>query len=74
MDAVVGRADHDARHADEPARAALAATMCERLRARLGVRPVVELVPPGALERSEFKARRVIDDRDLYRSLRAETP
>ena len=45
----------------------LRATMREQLRARIGVHPVVELVPPGTLARSEFKARRVIDDRDLYR-------
>ena len=43
------------------------ATMTERLRARLGVHPVVELVAAGALPRTEFKARRVVDDRDLYR-------
>jgi phenylacetate-CoA ligase len=46
---------------------ALRALMRERLRARLGVHPVVELVPHGTLPRTEFKARRVIDDRDLYR-------
>jgi phenylacetate-CoA ligase len=48
---------------------ALGQTMRERLRARLGVHPRLELLPAGALPRSEFKARRVIDDRDLYRSL-----
>jgi phenylacetate-CoA ligase len=72
MDELLVRAEHAESHADERARTALAATMRDRLRARLGVRPVVELVPPGTLERTEFKARRVIDDRDLYRSLRAE--
>jgi phenylacetate-CoA ligase len=41
--------------------------MKERLRARLGVTPIVELVAEGTLPRTEFKARRVIDDRDLYR-------
>jgi phenylacetate-CoA ligase len=41
--------------------------MQERLRARLGVRPKLELVPEGEIPRTEFKARRVIDDRDLYR-------
>jgi phenylacetate-CoA ligase len=46
---------------------ALRATMRERLRARLGVHPVVDLVPEGTLPRTEFKARRVVDDRDLYR-------
>jgi len=28
---------------------------------------VVDLVPAGTLPRTEFKVRRVIDDRDLYR-------
>jgi len=42
-------------------------TMRQRLQARLGVRPVLELVAEGSLPRTEFKARRVIDDRDLYR-------
>ncbi|MBI2217868.1 MAG: phenylacetate--CoA ligase family protein [Candidatus Rokubacteria bacterium] len=69
MDELLVRAEYADTHADERARAALQAAMRERLRARLGVNPVVELVPAGALERTEFKARRVIDDRDLYRSL-----
>ncbi|MGZ6142787.1 MAG: phenylacetate--CoA ligase family protein, partial [Myxococcales bacterium] len=38
----------------------------ERLQARLGVRPRVELVPEGSIPRTEFKAKRIIDDRDLY--------
>jgi phenylacetate-coenzyme A ligase PaaK-like adenylate-forming protein len=46
---------------------ALRALMRERLRARLGVHPLVDLVPEGTLPRTEFKAKRVIDDRDLYR-------
>jgi len=46
---------------------ALRATMRERLRARFGVHPVLDRVPEGTLPRTEFKARRVIDDRDLYR-------
>ena len=39
------------------------------LRTVLGVRARVEVVEPDVLERTEFKARRVIDDRDLFRSL-----
>ena len=31
-----------------------------------GLRTVVQLVDPGTLERTEFKAKRVIDKRDLY--------
>ncbi len=67
MDELLVRAEHAATHGDGERRARLLATMTERLRARLGVSPVVELVPEGTLPRSEFKARRVIDDRDLYR-------
>ena len=47
---------------------ALRTTMLSRLRTRLGVHPVVELVPEGTIPRTEFKAQRVIDNRDLYRS------
>jgi phenylacetate-CoA ligase len=39
----------------------------ERLQAKCGVRPKLELVPEGTIPRTEFKAKRVIDDRDLYR-------
>ncbi|HEY7252924.1 MAG TPA: phenylacetate--CoA ligase family protein, partial [Methylomirabilota bacterium] len=65
MDELLVRAEYTA---DHQARVeALRATMRARLRARLGVHPVVDLVPEGTLPRTEFKARRVIDDRDLYR-------
>ncbi len=40
-----------------------------RLRTVIGVRPLVRLEPPGTLQRTEFKARRVVDNRDLYREL-----
>jgi phenylacetate-CoA ligase len=68
MDELLVRAEYAAAHRDT---VALGATMKERLRARLGVTPVMELVPEGTLPRSEFKAKRVIDDRDLYHSTRA---
>jgi phenylacetate-CoA ligase len=67
MDELLVRAEYASSHAETGRRAALAATMKERLRARLGVTPVVELVALGELPRTEFKAKRVIDDRDLYR-------
>jgi len=51
----------------------LRGTMRDQLRARLGVHPVVELVPHGTLARTEFKARRVIDDRDLYNGFPTST-
>lgn len=43
------------------------------LRTVLGVGAKVVPVPPGTLERTEFKARRVIDDRDLWREARRTT-
>lgn len=67
MDELLVRAEYAASHTDPEARRRLATTMTERLRARLGVRPIVELVAEGEIPRTEFKARRVIDDRDLYR-------
>lgn len=70
MDELLVRVEYAASHAAPEARAQLAATLRARLRARLGVHPVVDLVPAGTLPRTEFKARRVVDDRDLYRALR----
>ena len=43
-----------------------------RLRGVIGIRPVVRLEPPGALPRTEFKARRVIDNRRLYEEVLQE--
>jgi phenylacetate-CoA ligase len=74
MDDLVVQTEYDAAVAG---RAAADATVLTRLRddlqARLrtviGVRPSVRLEPPGTLARTEFKARRVIDNRDLYRDM-----
>jgi phenylacetate-CoA ligase len=67
MDELLIRAEFAATHAAAEVRERLRVTMLERLRARLGVRPMLELVPQGQIPRTEFKARRVIDDRDLYK-------
>jgi phenylacetate-CoA ligase len=67
MDELLIRAEFSASHAEPGRLEVLGRTMRERLRARLGVHPVIDLVPEGTLPRTEFKARRVIDDRDLYR-------
>jgi phenylacetate-coenzyme A ligase PaaK-like adenylate-forming protein len=40
--------------------------MAARIKGKIGLRPVMELVPPGTLERTQFKARRVIDKRRLF--------
>jgi phenylacetate-CoA ligase len=42
-----------------------------RFKTTLGVRTAVQLVAPDTLPRTEFKARRVIDNRDLFKELRA---
>src|SRR5205085_12084810 len=65
MDELLVRAEIARTH--QGRRAQIEAGMRERLQARLGVRPKLELVDEGTLPRTEFKARRVIDDRDLYR-------
>ena len=41
----------------------LVSTLEERFREVLGVRTRVEFVPPGTIPRSDFKARRVVDER-----------
>jgi phenylacetate-CoA ligase len=72
MDELLVRAEYAETHAEPARQDALRATMRERLRARLGLHPRVELVPAGSLPRTEFKARRVVDDRDLYRQALGE--
>jgi len=54
---------------DEQAIAAFGATAEKALQTVLGVRAKVVPVPPRTFERTDFKARRVIDERDLFRSL-----
>jgi phenylacetate-coenzyme A ligase PaaK-like adenylate-forming protein len=34
-----------------------------------GLRTVVQMLAPNSLERTEFKARRIIDKRDLYEEI-----
>ena len=41
-----------------------------KLQKVLGLRAVVEIVPPGTFPRTDFKARRVVDDREVFRELR----
>jgi phenylacetate-coenzyme A ligase PaaK-like adenylate-forming protein len=67
MDELLIQAEYSQAFSESGVQEHLRVTMRDRLRAKLGVRPVVELVPQGTLPRTEFKARRVVDDRDLYR-------
>ena len=37
----------------------------------LGLRAKIEIVPHGSLPRTDFKARRIVDDRELFREMKA---
>lgn len=50
--------------------AAMRAEAAGRLLKVLGLRALVEIVPPGTFPRSDFKARRVVDDRQVFREMR----
>jgi phenylacetate-CoA ligase len=56
------------RGADAPA--AMRAEAGTRLHKVLGLRALVEIVPPGTFPRTDFKARRVIDDRAVFSEMR----
>ncbi|WP_405054982.1 phenylacetate--CoA ligase family protein [Vulcanimicrobium alpinum] len=68
MDELLVRAEYDATVAagGDAAIAAFRRTLGDQLRKVLGVGANVEPVPPNTYERTDFKARRVVDDRDLY--------
>ncbi len=51
--------------------AALRADAAQKLQKLLGLRAKVEALPPGTFPRTDFKARRVIDDRDVFREMNA---
>ncbi len=73
MDELAVQVEYDdaTQAAGGPAVEALRRRAVEQLRTVLGVGAKVIAVPPGTLERTEFKARRVIDDRELWREARA---
>jgi phenylacetate-CoA ligase len=39
--------------------------LAKRMKAK-GLRTLVKMMEPGSLERTEFKAKRIIDERNLY--------
>ena len=51
--------------------AALRDDAARQLQKMLGLRARVEVVAPGTFPRTDFKARRVIDDRDVFRDMNA---
>lgn len=70
MDDLTVQVEHDRTIATATAAEAFRRLAEERLRTVLGVGARVVPVPPGTLERTEFKARRVVDDRELLRAAR----
>ena len=56
------------RGADAPA--AMRVEAGARLQKILGLRALIEIVPPGTFPRTDFKARRVVDDREMFREMR----
>jgi len=51
---------------------AFRAEVAHKLQTVLGIRTRIEIVPPRSIARTDFKARRVIDDREVFRSMNAE--
>lgn len=51
------------------AAAAFKDSVAKRIQTVLGLRAVIEVVAPGTYPRTDFKARRVIDDREIFREL-----
>jgi phenylacetate-CoA ligase len=56
---------------DEPGASVLRDDAARALEKMLGLRARVEVVPPGTFPRTDFKARRVIDDREVFREMSA---
>ncbi|MCU0952396.1 MAG: AMP-binding protein [Burkholderiaceae bacterium] len=46
--------------------------VAHKLQTVLGIRTAVEVAAPGTIPRTDFKARRVIDDREVFRAMNAE--
>jgi phenylacetate-CoA ligase len=59
----------DVRAAGHERMAGLRDAAAARLQRTLGLRAREEIVAPGTFPRTDFKARRVIDDREVFRAL-----
>jgi phenylacetate-CoA ligase len=73
MDELVVRIEIAADHASrgDAARDLLREEASRRLQRMLGLRSKIEIVVPGTFPRTDFKARRVIDDREVFRDMNA---
>jgi phenylacetate-CoA ligase len=56
----------------EDATRAMREAASKSLSKTLGLRAKIEVVPPGTFPRTDFKARRVVDDREVFRELNAK--
>ena len=68
MDELTVLAEYADPGAAGPALEAIRAGLQAELNTTLGIRANVQMKAPGELERTQFKARRVIDERNLYGS------
>jgi phenylacetate-CoA ligase len=71
MDELMVRVEADAALTarGDAALATLREDAARKLAKMLGLRAKVEVVPPGTYPRTDFKARRVIDDREVFRDM-----
>jgi phenylacetate-CoA ligase len=53
----------------DAALAAMRAETGQRVQKVLGLRAVIDIVAPGTFPRTDFKARRVVDDREVFRQM-----
>ncbi|WP_244505561.1 phenylacetate--CoA ligase family protein [Methyloceanibacter stevinii] len=65
MDELLLRVEIDEESAPDPFRN----DVCRRMQTLLGLRAKAEIVPKGSLPRTDFKARRVVDDRAVFRNM-----
>jgi phenylacetate-CoA ligase len=73
MDELVLKVEPDAStSAGAPGLEAYRREVAHRLQKMLGLRTVVDVVAPGSLPRTDFKARRVVDDRAVFRQMHAQ--
>jgi phenylacetate-CoA ligase len=73
MDELVVRVESTPEHdaTGDTGRAALRDEAARKLQKMLGLRAKIEVVAPGTFPRTDFKARRVVDDREVFRELNA---
>lgn len=58
--------------ATSEAKASLRSEIAHNMQRLLGLRTGIEIVPQGHLPRTDFKARRIVDDREVFRQMRAQ--